>query len=87
MNKNIGAKVYTLSLNSAASMGDDDSNLEWIREGTEVVKASDYETALNLILKLEAERDKLRETLQEILDEHDSWFIHEAARKALKEQT
>ena len=47
---------------------------------------------LNIILQkkneeLEAERDKLRGTLQEILDEHDSWFIHEAARKALKEQT
>ena len=34
--------------------------------------------------KLETERDRLRETLQEILDEHDSWFIHEAARKALE---
>ena len=35
--------------------------------------------------RAEDEVIRLRETLQEILDEHDSWFIHEAARKALEE--
>jgi hypothetical protein len=52
----IGAKVYTMALNSSASYGDDDAHLEWIHSGEEVVKHSDYEIALKRILELE---DKL----------------------------
>ena len=85
MNKNIGAKVYTLSLNSAASMGNDDSNLEWIREGTEVVKASDYETALNLILKLEAELANLQ--IQNDINVEVINYVYNIVQQALKEQT
>ena len=66
---NIGAKVYTLSLNSAASMGDDDANLEWIREGTEVVKKSDYETALKRIIELERELESYKKDNAYLIDQ------------------
>lgn len=35
------------------------------------------------VADLTAERDRYREALQEILLEHDTWYIHEAAKKAL----
>ena len=49
----IGAKVYTIAGNSAASRGPDHFHLEWLREGREVVTHEDYEKALKRILELQ----------------------------------
>ena len=57
----IGAKVYRIALNSAASYGDDDAHLEWIHTGEEVVRHKDYEIALKRILQLEEQIDDIKE--------------------------
>jgi hypothetical protein len=49
----IGAKIYTLALRSAASHSGNSARLEWLHEGEEVVRHEDYRIALKLILELQ----------------------------------
>jgi hypothetical protein len=65
----IGAKVYTLALNSSASHGDDDAHLEWIHSGQEVVRHEDYEIALKRILELQDKLDRIEDKVIELKEQ------------------
>ena len=82
----IGAKVYRLCLNSAASHGDTDTDLEWIHTGEEVVRHSDYEIALKRILEIEAENRRLKTYELGFKGAEDAAQIAEEENASLKEQ-
>jgi hypothetical protein len=63
----IGAKVYTIALGSSASHGDDSTHLQWIHDGSEVVRHVDYEKALKQILELEAKNTSLQADMEAVL--------------------